>query len=442
MINKDIEKEIMEKQNEWPLYQDYCLSNIPQLINKVLNKSEQSKIPAKEVLNDKKEYENVITILIDGFGYKFWKRHRNQKLIDEITKKGKVTPITSIYPSETAAALTSFYTGTTPNQHGIIGWFDYIPEIEQTVMPLPFLTRRRETIKNQENEEYQVKQLINNKTTKYRELKENNVQSYAYFPNQITNSKYTEYINKEAETKGYDDTTEMIKQINKQITKNKEENKKTYHYGYIPSLDKLSHFEGTETISYKKEIKQITKAIRKLTNISEKQKEKTLLVITADHGFTNTDPLENIELEKHPEIIENLKEKENGEKILPVGGPRNTHLHVKKEKIKETKKTLEKNIPHVQILEKEQAIQKNLFGKQENTSKQFRERCGNLIINHPKHAIWTNQEQHELDMRGHHGGITSQEMLIPLATIKLNKIRKNSLLDRIKNKIATLTKKD
>lgn len=68
--------------------------------------------------------ENVVVLLVDGFGYEHWKRERDvHPLLSALTERGIVTPLTSVYPSETAAAITTVHTGRKPVEHGLLGWF-------------------------------------------------------------------------------------------------------------------------------------------------------------------------------------------------------------------------------------------------------------------------------------------------------------------------------
>ena len=49
--------------------------------------------------------------------------------------------ITSVFPSTTASAITTSYTGCTPLEHGLTGWFTYFGEAGCVAPPLPFRSR-------------------------------------------------------------------------------------------------------------------------------------------------------------------------------------------------------------------------------------------------------------------------------------------------------------
>ena len=49
--------------------------------------------------------------------------------------------LNATFPSTTACALTSVATASYPNQHGVTGWFTHLPELDITILPLPFVER-------------------------------------------------------------------------------------------------------------------------------------------------------------------------------------------------------------------------------------------------------------------------------------------------------------
>ena len=62
-----------------------------------------------KILNEK-EYKNVIFLILDGLG-----EHILNKISkDGILNKNKIDCVTSVYPSTTTAALTTYYSGKPP----------------------------------------------------------------------------------------------------------------------------------------------------------------------------------------------------------------------------------------------------------------------------------------------------------------------------------------
>src|SRR3954467_2243222 len=90
-------------------------------------------LPASEV----REARNVVLLIMDGVGDNFLRRHGAG---GEIERRRR-TAITSVFPSTTASAITTSYTGATPLEHGLTGWFTYFGEAACVGAPLPFTSR-------------------------------------------------------------------------------------------------------------------------------------------------------------------------------------------------------------------------------------------------------------------------------------------------------------
>ena len=83
-------------------------------------------------VGDKKK---KIFLILDGFGYdllnEFLAVRENGKFFED----AKVEKLTTLFPSTTTTVLTSFQTGVTPAEHGIVGWNVFVNEIGFVVMP-------------------------------------------------------------------------------------------------------------------------------------------------------------------------------------------------------------------------------------------------------------------------------------------------------------------
>src|SRR5437868_8693254 len=80
---------------------------------------------------------NIVLLIIDGLGDNYLRRHG---AASELARRRKRT-MTSVFPSTTASAITTSYTGCTPLEHGLTGWFMLFGEAGCVGSPLPFRTR-------------------------------------------------------------------------------------------------------------------------------------------------------------------------------------------------------------------------------------------------------------------------------------------------------------
>ena len=128
------------------------------------------------------------------------------------------------------------------------------------------------------------------------------------------------------------------------LRKNLEENRgnSAYFFVHLDTLDTISHQYGPESYEYYAELSLITYLLKRelVQKIDPKTAKETLLLVTADHGGINVDPKETTYLNCFPKTILNLQVGKNRKPILPIGSPREVFLHIKEEKLAETKEWL------------------------------------------------------------------------------------------------------
>ena len=114
------------------LLPDYtnCIANAA---NSILNKFEAGEGQQGLKMLDqylKKDYENIVIILLDGMG---------KCIIDKNLKKDGFFQshlagiYSSVFPPTTVAATTSIANGLTPCEHGWLGWVCYYPQVDKNV---------------------------------------------------------------------------------------------------------------------------------------------------------------------------------------------------------------------------------------------------------------------------------------------------------------------
>ena len=84
--------------------------------------------------------EKIVLFLIDGLGYRQWLNYCKNDcgFFNLAAKRGVSIPLTTIFPSTTASAITTINTGLTPQEHGLPEWLVYFKEIDMIIKTLPF----------------------------------------------------------------------------------------------------------------------------------------------------------------------------------------------------------------------------------------------------------------------------------------------------------------
>ncbi len=420
MALEDIKKEVEAESrgNKFkPSYKNYNFANIPGTIEDLIGDGCERRLP-EDVLEgiDIEGINNVALVFVDAFGFTQWERYgQDLDFFNNIIQEGKVTLLTTIFPSETAAAVTTINTGLTPQEHGVYSWRLFLEELDTTVRTLPFTSLQKEEL------DTDVSVLYNGETV-FDRLDSAGVDSTSIMPGPIVGSDYNSYMMEKSDVKGFQNAFDMALKLRESIEDAQGQN---YFHCYTDQVDTALHEYGLDTEEHISQLEAVSQALQKqlVDKISRSAAEETLILIIADHGQADVDPGNITDLLSYETVEKNLKTDQKGEIILPTGGPRTMFIHIKQGKETEVKNLLDKELD-AKVMKTEEAIEKNLFGI---NKVEKRSRLGDIIVipNKEEKMIWYDHEKHKGydDYEGHHGGMSKEEMLIPFAAAKLSDLK-------------------
>ncbi len=210
-----------------------------------------------------KKYKHVVLMVLDGMGRHIIEKNCNN---GSILKTHQVMNLNSVYPPTTVAATTTFTTGLAPIESGWLGWHLYLNNEDPSIT----------LFKNE----------INSSNEPFTKFKVDDVMPRDYWYNKLKRAKhYTIYPNW-AEN-GVDTLSDAFNRV-KEIC-SKEESNFTYMYWDEP--DSLMHEYGTTSQIVKVKLLEIEEQVEKLAN---ELPNETIILITADHGLIDVEPLELI----------------------------------------------------------------------------------------------------------------------------------------------------
>lgn len=409
MLRDDIERALRDRHQQdgylFPAYEDYCFGNVSDTVRAVLDAGGRRPLPGDVFEGVDTAVDTVLLVLIDGFGLDAWKRNQRRcDVLSRLTAVGTVTPLTSVYPSETAAAITTLETGRLPCEHGRIGWNVYDPEIDTTFLALGG------EVKTGEADAAVVDASLEGDGQHYPELRDAGIDCHRLQPFDSEGSGVTQHT--------YDDLATFGERLSAVVAGS---DGPGYIYAYLPHVDHVSHAEGTESDAYRNTVATICEQLSDcLERIDARTAERTLLLVAADHGHVNTVPDRNIDLSANAMVMANLRRHANGTPIRMAGSPRNVHLHLQEGTVSETRRALADY--DARIFTRAEAVDCNLFGDRPVTGR-FRRRCGDLIVTHRELSMWYDDvEARELAHVGMHGGLNPAEMLVPFATARVSSL--------------------
>jgi predicted AlkP superfamily pyrophosphatase or phosphodiesterase len=340
-----------------------------------------------------KNKKNIVLFVIDGLGYNYILKYG----MDSFLGKRLNRKITSVFPSTTASAITTFVSGLPPEKHGLTGWYMYLKEIGAASLTLPFSPRYDWGTYAKYNVKIEDVYDFPNITSQIER------ESYAIVVDYLKDSDYTSFFSGSATKLGYDNLTEYFDQtmiaVNDTVTPK-------FVYAYWSVFDKKCHQKGTDHHEIHEHFEELNV---KFEEFYDKMPEDTVCFITADHGLLNCSKEHQLHMDDFPEIRDTL--------VLPLcGEPRHPYCYVNPSDVDKFKELVKTQLGDVcDLVSAEDMIEQKFFGLGEPTKK-FKQRIGHFnLLMKDDYALFDNVLGEEpAEFVGLHGGTTKEEMEVPV----------------------------
>jgi predicted AlkP superfamily pyrophosphatase or phosphodiesterase len=356
--------------------------------------------PPLSILDDSLlcKVRNLVLIVIDGLGYDYLINRVGHTTLQKHLR-GRIT---SVFPSTTASAITTFLTGTAPHQHGITGWFTYFGELGRIITVLPFKYRETDTPVSATG--IQAAELFNHVSV----FDRIDTESWVVVPEHIAYSEFNVSHCGAATIKPYRSLTQFFKTITAVVHQH---DQPKYVYAYWPKLDRIAHEHGIGSRAANAHYAQLDVAFdRFLTQVAG---DDSLIIVTADHGMIDSGPQRQIECEDHPELTDSL--------LRPLCGERRAaYCYVQPGKRSRFESYVQDTLKDCASLYKsEDLLQQGIFGLGQ-PHPALRQRIGDYtIIMKDNYTIkdWLPGEHRYVHI-GTHGGVSPQEMYVPIIVVE------------------------
>jgi predicted AlkP superfamily pyrophosphatase or phosphodiesterase len=407
----------------YPCYESYCLAKLPSVVLALLGIPQPEHALLKivqDAVADHHPPTKVVLLLIDGFGWHQWVRYAERyAFFNRVTARGVVAPLTTVFPSTTAAALTSIHSGLTPQEHGLPEWWVYFDELDTIAASLPFTpmgARGRDKLL-----EAGVKPsiLFQGKTI-YQTLAKAQIPSFTFIRDAYARSAYSSLVHRGSVTIPFINSSDLLVNLRQKLL---QISGPAYFFVYWDAVDAIAHTYGPHTEQYHAELSGFSYLLQRelLDKMPAHTAADVLLMVTADHGHINASPRHTLYLNRYPKLVRSLQISHAGKRILPWGSPRDVFLRVEEEGLPEIAAWLTKRLAgKATVITSAEALQRQFFGVG-HLHKRFKQRVGNLLILPDRdYLIWFEHlKGRKFRLQGVHGGLRPDEMLIPLATASL-----------------------
>ena len=384
----------------YPNYENGSIINLVSSITSSLGNSPVTHKPLAFLDSDlilKKK--NVIFIVLDGLGYKFLREQGSS-----FFSRHLVGNCTSVFPSTTATAITSFLTGMSPAQHAVTGWFVYLKELGTISAILPFKPRYGGEIFSKSD--IYAKDIFKQST-----IFENlNRKSYTLTNDFIINSDYTKFYSKGSTSVAY--KKENIENfITNLMTLVQDIPNGKFIYAYWPTFDTLAHKNGIHSLECKTHFQELAKALENFVySISNTD---SLVIITADHGLVDSKKDELIDIEQHPDLKDTL--------LMPLSGdPRAAYCYVKQGMTDMFEEYVDKNLSEIcSVYKSPQCVEDHFFGLDDPNPRLW-DRIGDYVLIPKENYVIKDKILGESPHHytGHHGGMSEDEMFVPVIAVE------------------------
>lgn len=361
------------------------------------------------------DVDTVVVLLVDALGWDQYVEARgDHPFFDRLADSGRVTPLTSIYPSETTACVTTMHTGLPPVEHGLLGWDVHDPELCAAVFqPLPWQVRA-----TGEAPGVDVEDLFSHETV-YERLAMQGVDAYTVEPHDPDRAPYTAASTAGAESVVTDGVADFALSLRRTVERAAASSSPTYVYAYYPTVDTAAHVAGTRSDRHDAELAALSAALdRELGDrLDSDAAERTLLTMVADHGQVDTDLAQTVNL-LEDDVVTDAVGRECGEDRLLFGGPRNVHLRVADGEATRVRDHLDATLDAL-VFTREEAIEVGLWGPGE-PSDACRRRAGDVLVLPRSVQMWGTDD---LPYVGQHGGLDRREAVVPFGAARLDALQ-------------------
>ena len=334
---------------------------------------------------------NVVLLIIDGLGDSYLRREGGGGALLS-RRRGAIA---SVFPSTTASAITTAYTGWTPLEHGLTGWFTLFGAAGCVGAPLPFERRgERTTLGVPPGAVYRAGSLFDGLERR----------GIAVSHRPIVDSTYNLHHCGRAERRAYDKLEGMVAET---VAAVKSGSEPKYVYAYWPEFDALSHRFGNGSAPTRAHFKAVDAAFGELMH--RLAGTDTVVVATADHGFMDSTGGDALDLADAPGLPGLLR--------YPLcGESRVAFCHVQEGRVREFMQRAAAWLGDRALVRPSMELAEEGWFGGGDAHPRFAERIGDVaLVMQGRTTVkdWTPGEARHRHV-GHHGGASADEMMIPL----------------------------
>jgi hypothetical protein len=352
-------------------------------------------------------YDHVVLIYFDAFGWRFAEQHGDHPLLRDAAA---VERLTSQFPSTTTVHTPTIHSGLSVGEHGLYEWFVLEPSLNRLVTPLPFCFAGDDVREGLTAEGISPDSMFP-RVSLYERLAGDGIAAHVAQPAAFAYSGPSRIMLRGSTVHPFATTAEALAAVGASLAAEE----RAYGFVYLPDVDSLMHHVGPDgdgvAAFFESTLSAIDDAVR-----GSVFPAGTLVLVTADHGMAAVSPERTSYVNVvWPGIAEVLARGADGKPLAPAGSCRDLFLHVRPGELEHVVGTLAAVLEGVaEVHPVERLVEQGLFGPAPSAA--LLDRLADVVcLPYAGEAVyWLEPGRFEQQFHGMHGGLTPDEMEIPL----------------------------
>jgi len=399
----------------FPYYEGLSIRNLAHTVVRLLDGTPSSErlgtspLDARLWAHLQGDVRRIVLFVTDGLGWRLLQEivaedEATAQVVADLVGDGTLTPITSIAPSTTAAALPCLWTGASPAATGMVGTHLFLREFGVLASMLhyrPLTGKHRNEVLEDWGLDFENFLPVE---TLGEVLEENGVPTYVLLQKDLYGSGLSRLMHRGVRRVvrhyGYTDLWIALRNLLHKTRRNR-----CFVSIYWSAVDAVSHLYGTVTEQSITEVRRQLTDLRDVLLTNGVGDRRTLFMLAADHGHTPVP--DYIDINEHPPLHEALR-------CAPGGEGRFAHLYLRygyrEQAIAYLRERLGKKVAPLIASE---ALAAGVFGP-EPPFAETGPRLGDLTVIARSGLVIGNRPRHSSSSVSRHGGLSEREMLVPL----------------------------
>lgn len=404
----------------WPRYEGLSVGNIPATVARLLGARPRRLLPPlrADLLDGLTDgVRRIVLLLVDGLG---WEQLGGMMAQDDglifhrLAERGRLLPLTTVFPSTTNNVLATLRTGVPPVRHGLLAYELYLREWQMAVECISFSPLAAQGSAALEDWGFEGETFLPVPSLAQL-LSVQGVLTYQVIAKHISKGALSQmYFRGMRKVYPHIFASDFWYTVREMLQSHR--NDRFLLSAYWSAVDTLGHHHGPRHGTALNEVRTLSHLLKTsfLNELEPVDREGTLLLMLADHGQITTTADRGIALADHPALIDMLRLPTLGESRAPFFYARAGHLA-------EAREYLETHFGEQMLcLDQNEVLKSGLLGPGE-PYREVEHRLGDLVGLMKQDDVAFARDHDNLGrLRGRHGGLGAGEMLVPLLAIRLD----------------------